>query len=233
MTVARDALEAAERLLVEAGCDLNAPLVAVNVGATRPQKRWFAESFAETLDLLGDVQSVLVGAGEHDEAIADEVLRRVQKAAPVNLVGRTSVKQLAAVLSRCDLLLSADSGPMHLATAVGTPTVALFGSTDPAATGPYDGVSRVIYKALPCAPCGNHPTCGGRYDCLRAITSGEVALAVRALLRERRPSLVASLPMAAVMAPLSPNSGAAGTEVAALPRPAPPELGAGGAFSTS
>ena len=196
VTVARDDLEAAERLLLDAGCDLNAPLLAVNVGATRPQKRWFAESFAETLDLLGDVQSVLVGTGEHDDAVAADVLRRVQKTTPINLVGRTSVKQLAAVLSRCDLLLSADSGPMHLATAVGTPTVALFGSTDPAATGPYDGISRVLYKALPCAPCGNHPTCRGRYDCLRAITPSEVALAARALLRERRPSLVPSLPMA-------------------------------------
>ena len=186
VTVTRDEMEDAERLLLEAGINPDRPLLAVNVGATRPQKRWFAASFAATLDLLADVQCVLVGAGEHDDAVTEEILRSVHKASPVSLVGRTSVKQLAAVLSRCDLLLSADSGPMHLATAVGTPTVALFGSTDPAATGPYDGVSRVLYKSLPCAPCGNHPTCGGSYDCLRAITPEDVVLSVRALLRERR-----------------------------------------------
>ncbi|MBV9848721.1 MAG: glycosyltransferase family 9 protein [Armatimonadetes bacterium] len=201
VTVGRDEMEAAERLLSEAGVDLSRPLLAVNVGATRPQKRWFAESFAAALDSLGDVPCVLVGSGEHDAAVAAEVLRCVRRARPVSLVGRTNVKQLAAVLSRCDVLLSADSGPMHLATAVGTPTVALFGSTDPAATGPYDGVSRVLYKSLPCAPCGNHPTCGGRFDCMRAITPDEVAFAVRALLRERRPALAAVLPMAVLARP--------------------------------
>ena len=86
---------------------------------------------------------------------------------------------------------------MHLATAVGTPSVALFGSTDPAVTGPFDGVSETIYKALPCAPCGNHPTCEGRYDCLRAITPDEVALAARApAARAPGRSAVASLPQA-------------------------------------
>ena len=210
VTVARDEMETAERLLVSAGLDLSAPLLAVNVGATRPQKRWFAESFAAALDLLGDVPCVLVGAGDHDAVVAAEVLSRVRTAAPVDLVGQTSVKELAAVLSRCDVLLSADSGPMHLATAVGTPTIALFGSTDPTATGPYDGVSRVLYKALPCAPCGNHPTCGGRYDCLRAITPEEVALAVRTLLRERRPAPVASLPMATSLCPPAPGGDIAG-----------------------
>jgi lipopolysaccharide heptosyltransferase II len=199
VTVAHEAMEDARRLLSHAGVDLERPLLAVNIGATRPQKRWFAESFAATLDLLPDVSCVLVGAGEHDIMLSQEILRLTKKSRPVSLVGQTDVKQLAAVLSCADVVLSADSGPMHLATAVGTPTVALFGSTDPAATGPYDGVSRVLYKALPCAPCGNHPTCGGRYDCLRAITPTEVAMTVRALLHERR--AVTALPLL----PLTPS----------------------------
>ncbi len=189
VTVDRELQQAAAALLAEAGIGPDTPLIAVNVGATRPQKRWFAESFAETLDLLQDVPCVLVGAGAEDAVLASEVLRRTQQAKPVILVGRTDVKTLAAVLQRCNLLISADSGPMHLATAVGTPSVALFGSTDPAVTGPFDRHSETIYKALPCAPCGNHPTCQGRYDCLRAITPSEVALAARRLLRERRGGL--------------------------------------------
>jgi len=194
VTVDREAWEASERLLAEAEIARNGPLLAVNVGATRPQKRWFAESFAQTLDLLADVPCVLVGAGAEDAALATEVLRLTRQAKPINLVGHTGVKTLAAVLQRCDLLLSADSGPMHLATAVGTPSLALFGSTDPAVTGPFDLLSGTIYKALPCAPCGNHPTCEGRYDCLRAITPDEVAAAVRGLLRRR--SGLTPLPLA-------------------------------------
>jgi heptosyltransferase-2 len=186
VTVDLDSWEASEALLVEGGIAPDSAVLAVNVGATRPQKRWFAASFAETLDLLADIPCVLVGSGAEDTIMAAEVMRLTQKAQPVNLVGQTAVNTLAAVLQRCDLLLSADSGPMHLATAVGTPTLALFGSTDPEVTGPFDTLSETIYKALPCSPCGNHPTCEGRYDCLRAITPEEVAPAARRLLRLRR-----------------------------------------------
>ena len=189
VTVDRESWEAAEVLLAEAGIASETRLIAVNVGATRPQKRWFAEAFAQTLDLLADIPCVLVGFGVEDTAMAAEVMRLTQSAKPVNLVGRTGVKTLAAVLQRGDLLLSADSGPMHLATAVGTPSLALFGSTDPAVTGPFDTLSETIYKNWHCSPCGNHPTCNGRYDCLRAITPEEVASAARRLLKLRRGEL--------------------------------------------
>ncbi len=190
VTVSPEARGRAEALLSEHGIKMGGSLVAVNVGATRPQKRWFAESFAETLDQLGDVACVIVGAGKEDHALADDVLRRTVRAKPVSLVGQTDVKTLAALLQCSDVLLSADSGPMHLATAVGTPCVALFGSTDPAVTGPFDTNSKAIYKALLCAPCGNHPTCDGRYDCLRAISPEEVALEINGLLRSRRSGFI-------------------------------------------
>ena len=180
--------KAAAALLAEHGIEPGSPLIAVNVGATRPQKRWFAESFAQTLDGLEDIRVVLVGAGAEDTQTAADILRRTQ-ASPVNLVGKTQVNTLAAVLKRCDLLISGDSGPMHLATAVGTPCVALFGSTDPNVTGPFDDASEAIYKDLSCSPCGNHPTCNGRYDCLREITPEEVVIATRRLLRARRGGL--------------------------------------------
>lgn len=190
VTVDRESWEASEALLAETGIAADSRVLAVNVGATRPQKRWFAESFAQTLDLLEDISCVLVGFGEEDTEMAAEIMRLTQKAQPVNLVGRTGVKTLAAVLQRADLLLSADSGPMHLATAVGTPSLALFGSTDPAVTGPFDTLSETIYKDWHCSPCGNHPTCNGRYDCLRAITPDEVASTARRLLRLRCGELI-------------------------------------------
>lgn len=186
VTVEAEALEYAKTLLDSVGLDLSKPIVAINLGATRPQKRWFAESFAGLIDRIGDLQPVLTGSGESDQALAETVLDLVQGPKPPSIVGKTSVKQLAAVLRLCELAVSADSGPMHIATAVGTPVVALFGSTDPAVSGPYDTVSRTIYKALPCAPCLNHPTCDGRFDCLRAITPEEVAEAVRGVMQDRR-----------------------------------------------
>ena len=204
-------------MLAEAGIAPSSAVLAVNVGATRPQKRWFAASFAETLDLLADIPCVLVGSGAEDTVMAADILRLTQRAKPVNLVGRTAVNTLAAVLQRCDLLLSADSGPMHLATAVGTPSLALFGSTDPEVTGPFDTLSETIYKALPCSPCGNHPTCDGRYDCLRAITPEEVAPAARRLLRLRHGSLT---PLPTLSSPYTAKrEGAARQEGAASSAP--------------
>jgi len=198
VTVDRDSIEFAEKLLTSTGLDMSKPIIAVNLGATRPQKRWFAESFAAMIDELGDLQTVLTGSGDDDRALAETVLASVKGTKPASIVGKTTVKQLAGMLSLCELVVSADSGPMHLATAVGTPVVALFGSTDPAVTGPYDTISRAIYKALPCAPCFNHPTCDGRFDCLRAITPEEVAAVVRGVIRERRSPHVAELPMASL-----------------------------------
>ena len=180
---------AAACLLAEYGIDSGTPLLAVNIGATRPQKRWFAESFAAMLDGLEGTQIVLVGAGAEDTQMAEDILNRT-KSSPINLVGKTKVRALAAVLKRCDLLISGDSGPMHLATAVGTPCVALFGSTDPKVTGPFDEYSEAIYKNLSCSPCGNHPTCNGRYDCLREITPEEVVLTARRVLRSCRGGLM-------------------------------------------
>ncbi|BDI33048.1 hypothetical protein CCAX7_50990 [Capsulimonas corticalis] len=196
LTVAVDpqAVVETDQLLARLGIDLERDLVAVNVGATRPQKRWMAENFAAVLDELSDHQLVLIGSGPEDEALTKDVLGRVRVAQPVNLVSKTSIPQLAALLRRSRALLSADSGPMHLATAVGAPVIALFGSTDPRITGPYDEESQSIYKALHCAPCGNHPTCEGRFDCMRAITPEEAALAVRSLLRRNNP--MRQLPLA-------------------------------------
>ncbi|MEO7714990.1 MAG: glycosyltransferase family 9 protein [Capsulimonas sp.] len=195
VTVDPQAVIETDQLLSDMGIDLSRDLVAVNVGATRPQKRWMAENFAAVLDQLADHQLVLIGAGPEDEALTADVLGQVRSAKPVNLISRTTIPQLAALLRRSRVLLSADSGPMHLATAVGAPVVALFGSTDPKITGPYDEASQSIYKALHCAPCGNHPTCEGRFDCMRAITPDEAALAVRSLLRRDNP--MRSLPLAA------------------------------------
>ena len=85
------------------------------------------------------------------------------------------------------MVVSGDSGPLHIATAAEVPVVALFGSTDPAETGPWhsDGTASrgaVLYDALPCAPCRKAPTCGGRFNCLRVLSPERVFDAVTPLL---------------------------------------------------
>lgn len=193
--------------------ELAPPAVGLVLGATRPQKRWPEEYFARLADKLGKalgVTCVLLGGPEEMEA-AWRVAGQARAATSlVSAVGRTSEKQLAALVARLNVVVSGDSGPLHIATAMGTPVVALFGSTDPAETGPWvgdgasvRGASSVLYDALSCAPCRKSPTCQGRFDCLRALTPERVFDVASAHL-EAFPALTprrAPLPMAATLAP--------------------------------
>ena len=175
---------AALRLLGNAS-HLSTRLIAIHMGSTRPQKCWPREKFAELLLLLREYPVVFVGAGDVDFEYAQSISAGSYHSNALNLINQTSVVELAAVLEQAACLVSGDSGPMHLASAVGTPTVALFGSTDPYVTGPYDSTSTVIYRQLTCSPCGNRPTCGGAFTCMHDITAQEVLQAVvRTLSRE-------------------------------------------------
>ncbi len=96
-----------------------------------------------------------------------------KKASPIVAAGQTTLKQLGALLELCDLMVSADTGPMHIAAAVGTPIVALFGPTDPACTGPVSTKARVVMRDLPCRPCFQQPTCE-RFECLTELDAAAV-----------------------------------------------------------
>jgi heptosyltransferase-1 len=174
------------------GHEMVPPVVGLVVGATRPQKRWPEEYFARLADKLWNVagvSSVLLGGPEEGES-AQRILQMAGSPL-VSAVGQTSPKQLAALLAHLGVVVSGDSGPLHIATAMDTPVVALFGSTDPAETGPWapaalrgtdSARSVVLFDALACAPCRKNPTCEGRFDCLRALTPERVYDAVCGLL---------------------------------------------------
>lgn len=163
-------------------------VVAVNLGATRPQKRWPAEHFIALVGRLAPEHNVVLlgGSVASDLETARAIRERVSSQSILDLTGQTTIEELAGVIENCDSIITADTGAMHIASAVGTPIVALFGSTDPLITGPYGDIPvKVLYKALPCAPCGKHPTCAGRFDCLRSITPAEVLAALGDLLPAR------------------------------------------------
>mgnify|MGYP003874195295 CR=1 FL=1 len=166
------------RLLKEEGIDPGKPLVAVNPFTTWPSKRWEAGRFAELIRRLKadlGVQVVLTGSEEDLEEA--ERIASLSRAHPLILAGRTDVFQLGALLEICDLLITPDSAPMHIAAAVGTPTVALFGPTSPLRHGPYGEGHTVLHHPPPCSPCYN-TYCRDR-KCMLSITVDEVLEAVR------------------------------------------------------
>ncbi len=155
--------------------------IALQPGATYgPAKRWPAHSFAELARRLltgGADIAVLGGPGDAD------VVAAVRDGAEgvLDLCGRTRVGVLGAVLRSADLLVTNDTGPMHLAAAVGTRVVAIFGSTSPTWTGPCGEEHRVIAHAVPCAPCFQR-TCEIDYVCLDRIEVDRVEQEVQELL---------------------------------------------------
>jgi ADP-heptose:LPS heptosyltransferase len=130
---------------------------------------------------------VLIG-GRDDKADA-QAIRGMMSVTPIDLTGETSVGQLPALLSSASLLITNDSGPMHVAAAVGTPVVALFGPTSPVRTGPYGAGHRVLTHELPCRPCFSRRCSNAiNMECLTSISPTQVLQAVRDQLAVRLPS---------------------------------------------
>lgn len=148
------------------------PLIAMAVSAAYgPAKEWPEGRYVgliERLESRYGVRCVLVGApGERERC------RRVAQASaasPIVAAGETTVGQLVALLSLCDGFAGNDSGAMHVAAAVGIPTVGVFGSTDPERTGPRGRCVAVVRRPLACSPCLERTCRYGHYDCLNAIT---------------------------------------------------------------
>jgi heptosyltransferase-2 len=176
---------------------LKRPLVAINPGATYgSSKRWHPERFAEVawkiINELGG--GVVILGGPSEVSIAKEIAGLLAAADTLHagdprhlvLAGQTGLRDLAAVISESDILVTNDSGPMHVGYAVGTPVVAIFGSTSPEATGPAGEGNIVIKKSLDCSPCFERECERGDLKCMDLITPGDVFAAVQRLVKTRR-----------------------------------------------
>ncbi len=145
-----------------------------------PAKRWPLERFAEVVNQVSAQHAQfrwqLFGAPGEKEM--GEKLSAMLQAPHENLVGKTRLTELIAKLRECQLLLTNDTGTMHLAAALGIPTVSIFGSTCPIETGPLGERHTVIQHKVPCSPCFDRECRFGHYDCMTKVTPAEVAAAV-------------------------------------------------------
>jgi len=101
------------------------------------------------------------------------------------LAGETTLRQLMALLSRCSLVVTNDSGPMHLAAALGLPLVAIFGSTDERATGPLGPHTRIVKRPVSCSPCGLRE-CPIDFRCMMGVSVDDVYRAALELVKETK-----------------------------------------------
>lgn len=166
------------------------PIVGLNPGAEYgPAKRWPIERFAEAANALHaktGCRFVIFG-GKGDLVIAGQLTRRITTAPVTVLAGRTSLRQLLAALGRCHVLLTNDTGPMHVAAALGVPVVVPFGSTSPELTGPGlpgDPRHKLIRAQAECAPCFLRE-CPVDFRCMKRIEVESIVQAVEQGLRSR------------------------------------------------
>jgi lipopolysaccharide heptosyltransferase II len=180
--------------------DVTRPVVGVHASGGRESKQWHLDRFAEVARRLARTRSatiVLTGAQE-DRALVDDVRRRLTGVRVVDACGQGDLATLAALIARLDLMVTGDTGPMHLAAAMGTPVVALFGPADPARYGPLAPHQHIVRVSLPCSPCNRvrlpPERCRGHVpDCMDGISVDSVVAAALDLMdapRAARPVVV-------------------------------------------
>ncbi len=170
--------------------DAPRPLLAVILGSSWPSRIYFPESTAAVVRRVAVADSdspalfpVLLG-GPDETKLADEVMRHLDDVPALNLAGRTSLRDLIAIFPECAVAFGPDSGPMHIAAAVGCPVVSLWGATAAERSAPWGFADLAISGAIPCHPCYLRKCPIGR-ECMRRISPEEVGATVRRALATR------------------------------------------------
>ncbi len=169
--------------LIENGYKEGDPLIGIFSGAYfGPAKRWFPERYATLADrLIKNYRARVVLFGEKNDLPLVQKIIDKMTANPINVVGKTSLKQLRALIERCHLFITNDSGPLQIASTTKTPIIALFGSSDPQKTGPWRKKDcSIIYKKVPCSPCFRRKC--RSLACFKAITVEDVLRAAKTYL---------------------------------------------------
>lgn len=188
--VGAQTLETVERLFRSLGVERNGVTFGINPGSVWPTKRWSAEGYAVLITHLKEryhCQILLFGGPEDIDTVAR--IQELSGDVGVSLAGKIDLCDLACALDWCDLFITNDSGPMHVAVARGIPVVALFCATTPSlGFYPYSSSAVIVEKDLPCRPCSSH---GGRRcpltteDCIRLIKAEDVLRGVERLLERK------------------------------------------------
>lgn len=164
------------------------PLIGLHAAARDATRRWSLERFAEAArELRRRYGGTIIILGEPEEMASGAELEQQVGAPSLNLVGKTTLVTLGAVIARLSLLITNDTGPAHIAYALRTPTVTIFGAGNPATNGPLqDGPYRVLAHPVPCRPCG-YTLCPIGYPCLDGVTVPQVMAAAQEIIKQIPP----------------------------------------------
>ena len=178
-----DALPTVEQILRELGINQSRPWVVIHPGATALSRRYPPESFAVVAQMLARKHIGVIFTGTEPERELVESIRAQMQTPSISLVGRLTLAQLTALLFKAPLLISNNTGPVHVAAAVGTPVVDLYALTNPQHT-PWGVPNRVLFHDVSCRICYKSICPEGHYHCLRLVEPERVVNAALELLQE-------------------------------------------------
>lgn len=174
----------ADEFLIEKGLG-SAVLIGASPGASYgPAKRWPARHFSSVLQRLSkEYASVPIIFGSKEDALFAKEVEAGLSGQSLNLAGKLTLRQFMSLLKRMSLFITNDSGPMHLSAALNTPTVAVFGSTDPSLTGPVGPFTKVVKAPdIDCSPCFERECRYKHYNCLNEIKPDDVYAACKGIM---------------------------------------------------
>jgi lipopolysaccharide heptosyltransferase II len=163
-----EARQRVDRFISTRGIDSDVRFIAINPGGTKQEKRWAEERFAQVADRLHRELGlpVMVLGGPEDIGKANTIAAAMKEHEPLVTAGHATLNDTAALLERCQLLVTGDTGPMHMAVALAVPVVALFGPTNPSKYGPFTRLKTVLRHDRPCSRCSE--------PCIHTISADQV-----------------------------------------------------------
>ncbi|MBL8060184.1 MAG: lipopolysaccharide heptosyltransferase II [Chthonomonas sp.] len=181
-------LAMARSLLEEAGVPISSRIITINPATSKAVKDWPQGRFALLADALqSNLKVVPIFTGSPaDRDLCDEIIKEM-KTPGVNLAGKTSLNELAALISLAELFIGGDTGPLHIAQAAGTRVLAIFGPTDPKLLGPRSPKHQTAYLNLECSPC-RHKVCPIGHPCMENLSVESLTMTAERMLTEPKTS---------------------------------------------
>jgi heptosyltransferase-2 len=175
----------ARTFLMERNAESTRPLVLLCPGSVNSRaKRWPAERYAALADQFAETGATVALIGAPSELEVSQTVAAMARRAPLVLTGETSVSEVIALISMADVLITNDTGPAHIGAAVGTPTLVIFGPTNPLTTRPFGPAGEIIRQPPECAPCMLRD-CPIDHRCMTAIAPEEVFARAQRAMRQR------------------------------------------------
>jgi len=159
-------------LLKQNNVDFSKPVCCINPMTKWKTKLWQNNKFAIVADKLINEGNTIVFTGSKEDINDINEIMSFMKNTSINLAGKTTLKELASLYKKSSLLISTDTGPMHISAAVFTPVVAIFGPTSPWRTGPYGDIHKVVRLDMPCSPCLKKQC--NTIDCMNNISPDQI-----------------------------------------------------------